>query len=298
MPGERRTLIVITITGAMMAVEIVAGVLFGSMALLADGLHMASHATALGIAYFAYVYSRTHARDDSFSFGTSKVNSLAGFTGAVLLAVFAVMMIWQSSGRFLHPVTIRFDQAILVACVGLAVNAACALVLSGRRAGEAEHRHHQDHHHDQRHDHNLRSAYLHVVADALTSVLAVAALVCGRFWGLNWMDPMMGIVGAVLVGNWSAGLIRSTTQVLLDRQGPPSIRDAIRQAIESDGASRVCDLHLWSLGPSGSVALVSLETDAPKSPAEFKQRIPGDLGVVHVTVEVNPRSSQPDHTGR
>jgi cation diffusion facilitator family transporter len=196
--GEKRTLIVIAVTATMMVVEITTGILFGSMALLADGLHMGSHAVALLIALIAYIYARRHAGDERFSFGTGKVNALAGFTGAVLLAVFALVMAWESFDRLLDPVPIAFNSAILVAVVGLLVNGGCALIL------DAGHSHGNDHHHD----HNLRSAYLHVIADALTSVLAIAALLTGKYLGWNWMDPVMGMVGAALVARWSVGLLR------------------------------------------------------------------------------------------
>jgi cation diffusion facilitator family transporter len=213
MPGERRTLIVVAITATMMVVEITCGVLYGSMALLADGLHMASHAIALVIAYGAYVFARRYARDERFSFGTGKVNSLAGFTGAILLAGFALMMAWESVDRLFNPVMIRFNQAIVVAIVGLVVNAVSAVILGGHghshdqghehgHAHEDDHDHGHHHHHD---DHNLRSAYLHVIADALTSLFAIIALLGGKYLGLAWLDPVMGIVGATLVAHWSVG---------------------------------------------------------------------------------------------
>jgi len=291
MPGESRTKVVIGITGAMMVVEIATGVLFGSMALLADGLHMASHTVALALAYFAYVYARRHARDERFSFGTGKVNSLAGFTGAILLAVFALMMAAESLDRFMHPVTIKFDQAILVAVVGLVVNAVCALVLGHTHEGEDGHGDGHEHAHDHgtghQHDHNLRSAYLHVLADAMTSVLAIMALLSGKYLGLNWMDPIMGIVGAILVANWSLGLIRVTGAVLMDKQGPSSARDAIRAAIEAGGHGRVTDLHLWTIGPNRFAAIVCVASDGAVPAARFKALVPRGLGIVHLTVEVN-----------
>ncbi len=290
MPGERRTMIVIVITGAMMVVEIVAGVLFGSMALLADGLHMASHAVALVLAYFAYVYARRHARDECFSFGTGKVNALAGFTGAILLAVFALTMAWESVERLVNPVDISFDQAILVAIFGLLVNAVSAVILGRPHRAQKSHTHgHSPAPGHGNHDHNLRSAYLHVLADALTSMLAIFALTAGKFLGLAWTDPVVGIVGAALVANWSLGLMRMTCRVLLDRQGPERTRDAIREAIESDGASRVSDLHVWAIGPDAFAVMVSIATDEPRTPHDFKRRIPAGLAIVHVNVEVNVR---------
>jgi cation diffusion facilitator family transporter len=211
--GEHRTLIVIAITAVMMVVEIAAGITFGSMALLADGLHMASHTAAIGIAAFAYVYARRHAFDKRFSFGTGKVNPLAGFASAVLLIVFAGLMAWESTERFFNPIDIAFNQAILVAIFGLIVNGASALIL-GHSGPDHEHGHdhsHGHHHDEKHHDHNLRAAYFHVLADALTSVLAIVALLAGKYYGLNWLDPVMGIVGALLVARWSLSLVRSTS---------------------------------------------------------------------------------------
>ena len=297
-PGERRTLIVIVITSAMMVVEIIAGLAFGSMALLADGLHMASHAVALAIAYFAYIFARRYARDERYSFGTGKMNSLGGFTGAVLLAVFALGIAWESFGRFLHPIPIQFNQAILVAVLGLVVNAVCAVILGhqrGEESAEAEPvaqtpshpggggREHHHHHHD----HNLRSAYLHVIADALTSFLAIFALLTGKYVGAVWLDPAMGVVGAVLVARWSVGLIRVTSHVLLDRQAPERIRDAIRQAIEMDGTTAVTDLHVWSIGPGKYAAIIGVVTETLQSADDVKAMLPGVMPLAHVTVEIN-----------
>ena len=288
-PGERRTLVVIVITGAMMLVEIVAGLLFGSMALLADGLHMASHAVALGINAFAYVYARRHAHDPRFSFGTGKVNALGGFTGAVLLALFALFMAWESFERLLSPVEIALNQAIFVAILGLLVNGGSVFVL-GVQHDHPEHDlgddDHHDHHHSHQPDHNLRSAYLHVLADALTSLLAIFALLAAKYIGLTWMDPLMGVVGAALVAWWSLGLLRGTSDVLLDKQGPGAIQASIREGIERDGDSRVVDLHLWSIGPDGYSAIVSVVAHRPQSPDRYKAAIPSGLRLEHVTVEV------------
>ncbi len=298
MPGERRTLIVIVITGAMMVVEIITGLAFGSMALLADGLHMASHAVALAVACFAYIIARRHARDERYSFGTGKMNSLGGFTGAVLLAVFALGMAWESFDRLLHPVPIQFNQAILVAVLGLVVNAVCAVILGHRhdeesteevpvariasQPGGEEHEHHPH-----RHDHNLRAAYLHVIADALTSVLAIFALLTGKYVGAVWLDPTTGVVGAVLVARWSVGLIRVTSHVLLDRQAPPRIRDAIREAIEADGAATVTDLHVWSIGPGKYAAIIGVVSGMSSTADELRARLPAGLPLAHVSVEIN-----------
>jgi cation diffusion facilitator family transporter len=278
--GESRTFIVIAITGVMMVIEVTAGLIFGSMALLADGLHMASHAAALTIAAFAYVYARRHAADARFSFGTGKVNALGGFTGAVLLALFALVMAWGSLGRLIDPVEIDFDQAILVAALGLVVNGVSAVILAyGHGVGDDAHAHH--------HDHNLKSAYLHVMADALTSVLAIVALLAAKYAGLVWMDPVMGVVGAVLVTRWSVGLLRSTAGVLLDREGPEDVRALIAASIESDGDSRVAGLHVWSIGPGVFAVDLTVVADDPAAPDDYRARIPSDLGLAHVSIEVH-----------
>lgn len=283
-PGERRTLIVVAITGVMMIVEIAAGMRFGSMALLADGLHMASHASALAISALAYYYTRRHASDERFAFGTGKINSLAGFASAVLLVGFASVMAWESLGRMLKPVSIGFNQAIFVAALGLAVNAACLFIL---KSGEHEHGdegHDHAHHHG---DHNLWSAYLHVAADAMTSVLAILALVAGKYWGLSWMDPLMGVLGAMLVVRWSWGLIRASSGVLLDMQAPASLRQAMIAALEADGESRVSDLHVWSVGPGIYAAEIGVVTSAPREPEHYRRLLPADPHLVHASVSVH-----------
>jgi len=290
--GERRTLIVIAITAAMMVVEIAAGILFGSMALLADGLHMASHAAALTVTAVAYVYARQHARDTRYSYGTGKINALGGFTSAILLAVFALFMVWESTQRFIHPVTIRFDQAILVAVVGLVVNGASALILGLRHehAHGGGHTHDHDHAHEHA-DHNLRAAYLHVLADALTSVLAIFALLAGKHLGLAWMDPVMGVVGAVLVARWSRGLLRDTGRVLLDRQAPEDVLERVRRAIEDGGTDRVVDLHVWSIAPGLLASTITIVADEPRPPESYKAMLPADLHLVHTIVEVRRNDS-------
>ncbi len=283
-PGERRTLIVIAVTGAMMVVEIVAGVLTGSMALLADGLHMASHAGALSLNAFAYVYARRHAHDEDFSFGAGKVNALGGFAGAVLLALFALLMAWESIGRLLHPVPIIVDQAILVAVLGLAVNGASVFIL---RVDDHRDHHDLDDSRPTHHDHNLKSAYLHVLADALTSLLAIVALLSAKYLGLTWLDPVVGIIGALLVSSWSFSLLRMTSGILLDKQGPESIRDRIRSSIEQDADSKVTDLHLWSIGPNIYSVVIAVVAHDPATPVQYKERIPKNLGLVHIAIEVH-----------
>ncbi len=281
-PGESRTIIVIAVTATMMVVEIITGIAFGSMALLADGLHMASHAAALSINALAYIYARRHAQDGRYSFGTGKVNALGGYTGAVLLAVFAVLMVWESSARIIFPVEIAFNQAIAVAVIGLIVNGASMLIL-GHDHEHEEHGHEGGHHHD----HNLRSAYLHVLADALTSFLAIFALLAAKIFGLIWMDPLMGFVGAALVFRWSLGLLRNTGQVLLDRQGPQEAQQHIRKCLEVDQQSWVTDLHLWTIAPNKYSVIVSILSANSKTPDDYKRMLPQDLNIVHSSVEVN-----------
>jgi len=293
-PGETRTLIVIALTGLMMVVEIAAGIAFGSMALLADGLHMASHTVALSINAFAYIYARRHAHDQDFSLGTGKVNTLGGFTGALLLAGFALVMVWESVARLIAPVEIAFNQAILVAVLGLIVNGVSVLILGHHHHPEtvedletelAEHaRHRHELHH---HDHNLLAAYLHVLADALTSVLAIFALLGAKYLGFIWADPAMGLVGAALIARWSYGLLRGTATILLDREGPEQLRTTIKDALEAQDSNRVADLHLWAVGPNIYSVMVSIVTHHPRSPDHYKALIPDGLGVVHIVVEVH-----------
>jgi len=281
-PGERRTRIVIAITGMMMVVEIVAGILFGSMALLADGLHMASHAAALSINAFAYIYARRHAHDTSFSFGTGKVNALGGFSGAILLAMFALLMAWESFHRIVNPVDIIFNQAILVAVLGLVVNGVSVAIL---KLGNHSHEHGNYHNHHE--DHNLKSAYLHVLADALTSILAILALFAAKYFGLIWMDPAMGIVGAILVARWSLGLLSTSSGVLLDRQGPERIRHEIRDRIQADNDSQVADLHLWSIGPNIYAAVITVVAHEPSTVDQYKARFLKSLNLAHISIEVH-----------
>ncbi len=279
--GESRTLLIVVVTAVMMVVEITAGLVYGSMALLADGLHMASHATALGIAVFAYVLSRRLAADRRFSFGVGKINSLAGFASAVLLLGFALIMVIESVDRFANPLTISFDQALIVAVVGLLVNGASAWVLMST---PHEHHHGHDHH---GHDHNLRAAYLHVLADAVTSLLAIAALLAGKYFGASWLDPLMGIVGGALVARWSYTLIRETSRVLLDTQADESHIALLRESIEKGSTDRVSDLHVWSIGHGIFAAEIAIVSDDPKTPAYYKSLVPPDLAVVHATVEIH-----------
>lgn len=275
--GELRTIIVIIITTSMMIIEITTGLVFGSMALLADGLHMASHAIALTINAFAYIYARRHAHDTRYSFGTGKVNALGGFAGALLLAIFALIMVWESVERFINPVEIAYNQAIMVAILGLIINGASVFILG--------------HDHHDHHDHNLRAAYLHVLADALTSLLAIVALFIAKYIGLVWMDPLMGVVGAILVSRWSLSLLNSTSAVLLDKQEPKSLEIKIRQCIEVNDC-KIIDLHLWSIGPNIYSAIISVLARSAKKPEYYKKLISPDPRLVHLTVEVNESSEE------
>ncbi len=277
--GEFRTFIVIAITSSMMLVEIVAGLAFGSMALLADGLHMGSHTIALSINAFAYVYARHNANNERYSFGTGKVNTLGGYTGAILLAVVASMMAWESVERLIAPISIAFNQAIIVAVLGLVVNGASVFILGINQGHGHEHEHH-------RHDHNLRSAYFHVLADAITSLLAIFALLVGKYFGAVWMDSVMGVVGAALVARWSLGLLKSTGVILLDQQSSKETQDSIRKTIENDD-NRIVDLHLWAVGPDIYSAVISIVSRSPQQPEYYKSLLANDLTLDHVSIEVH-----------
>lgn len=262
-----------------MLVEIVAGLAFGSMALLADGLHMGSHTIALSINAFAYVYARRNANNERYSFGTGKVNTLGGYTGAILLAVVASMMAWESVERLIAPISIAFNQAIIVAVLGLVVNGASVFILGINQGHGHEHEHH-------RHDHNLRSAYFHVLADAITSLLAIFALLVGKYFGAVWMDSVMGVVGAALVARWSLGLLKSTGVILLDQQSSKETQDSIRKTIENDD-NRIVDLHLWAVGPDIYSAVISIVSRSPQQPEYYKSLLANDLTLDHVSIEVH-----------
>ena len=288
--NELRTWIVVGLTGAMMVAEIAAGAMFGSMALLADGFHMATHAGALALAALAYLYARWHARDERFTFGTGKLGELAGYSSAIILAVIALMIGFESLVRLTAPVAIRFDEAIAVAVVGLLVNIASAWLL--HRSDGHDHHHDDDGHHHARHhhhghdDHNLRSAYFHVLADALTSVLAIAGLLAGRVYGWLWVDPLVGIVGAVVIARWSWTLLRGAGAVLLDTMPDRAMADQIRRALER-GGDKVTDLHLWRVGPGHMALIVSVASAAPREPGHYKALLSGFEELSHVTVEVH-----------
>ena len=280
--SETRTIIVILITASMMCIEIVAGLAYGSMALLADGLHMASHTAALSISAYAYYFARKRAHDRSFSFGTGKVNSLGGYTGAILLLIFALMMVYESIHRLLKPEDILYNQAILVAVIGLIVNGASMLIL-----GHDEHHHHGHDHHG--HDHNLRAAYLHVLADTLTSFLAIIALLAAKFYAWNWMDPIMGIIGAILLTKWSIGLLKQSGNVLLDRQGPDHLVKSVEKVIKSmPSKPEIVDLHIWLIGPNiFSAAITVLANEEKCIGCLIKSEIKNISAIVHTTIEVH-----------
>ncbi|MGN6289300.1 MAG: CDF family Co(II)/Ni(II) efflux transporter DmeF [Sphingopyxis terrae] len=289
--NARRTLWVVLLTAVMMVGEIVAGYLTGSMALLADGFHMATHAGALGLAAIAYRYARTHRHDPRFSFGTGKVGDLTGFASALILGIFALGIAVESTMRLIDPVAVDFSAAALVAVIGLVVNIVSALLLMG---GHHHHDHHHDHHHghdDHAHGHhahhgadnNLKSAYFHVLADALTSVLAIAALLAGRYLGLGWMDPMMGIVGALVIARWSWSLMRDTAEVLLDTTDA-TIAATLRSRIDTAAGVRLTDLHVWRVGPDACAAIV--EVEGAMSAADLRARLADIRQLAHLTVAV------------
>jgi cation diffusion facilitator family transporter len=281
--GERSTHRVIALTLVMMVVEIGAGLAFGSMALLADGWHMGTHAVALGITSLAYYFARRHADNPRFTFGTGKVAELGGFTSAVVLAVVAIVMAAESLQRLISPHAIRFNEAIAVAVMGLIVNVVSAFMLQDRHS----HDQHGEHGKGHGHDHNLRAAYLHVLADALTSVLAILALSAGKALGWVWMDPFMGIVGAVIITKWAYGLLLDTGRILLDRDVDPQLVSEIVQRIEAESDNRVSDIHVWRVGPGSLSVILSIVTHRPQPPDHYKQLIGGFDEIAHVTVEVN-----------
>ncbi|MGO7483142.1 CDF family Co(II)/Ni(II) efflux transporter DmeF [Rhizobium ruizarguesonis] len=299
--NERRIWLVIALTAVMMVAEIAAGTVYGSMALVADGWHMSTHASALLISALAYLFARRQARNPRFTFGTGKLGDLAGFASAIILALIALLMAWESLLRLSNPVPIGFAQAIAVAVIGLAVNLVSAWLLAGgghdHGHGHHAHGHHAHHshahhghgdhaHHAKTDDNNIRSAYLHVIADALTSVLAIAALTLGSLYGWLWLDPLMGIVGGLVIANWSWSLMKSSGGVLLDVISEGETLPAeIRGAIETED-DRITDLHVWQVGPGHHAAIVAVLTSQPRDPAFYKGRLSALEELSHVTVEV------------
>jgi cation diffusion facilitator family transporter len=282
----------------MMIAEIVGGTIYGSMAVVADGWHMATHAAALGVATLAYRYAKLHATNPRFTFGTGKVGELAGFASAVSLAIVALLIAWESAQRLLHPQSIAFTQAGGIAVVGLIVNLASAWLLRHDHEHEHEHDHEHDHDHEHEHEHdhdhaqhgdtNLRAAYVHVMADALTSVLAIAGLVAGRYLGWIWMDAVIGILGAIVITHWSIGLARNAARSLLDSHDDQPLEDAVRQRLRSmDPDLVIRDLHLWRIGPGHYALSVSLRAAQPLAVAQYKARLADLKALSHVTLEVD-----------
>jgi cation diffusion facilitator family transporter len=288
---ERRTWFVVALTAVMMVGEITVGWLSGSMALLADGWHMATHAAALGIAGLAYLFARRQAANSRFTFGTGKFGDLAAFSSAIILAMIAVQIAYESVMRLIHPVPIAYGEAIAVAALGLCVNLASAWLLRDdhdHHHGDG-HSHADGHHH---HDNNLRAAFVHVMADAATSVLAIAALVVAMVSQWVWADPAVGIVGSLVIASWAMGLIRASGAVLLDVNADNNLEGIIRSRIETEG-DRVTDLHLWQIGPGHRAAVISVISDHPLPPATYKRRLGGLRGLSHVTIEVETCPHEP-----
>ena len=289
--SERRMGAVIWLCAAMMAAEIAGGLLFGSIALVADGLHMSTHAGALLLAALAYRYARRHAEDARFTFGTGKLGDLAGFTSAIILAMIAVLIGYESLTRLFAPVPIRFAEAIPIACLGLAVNIGSAWLLGaghdhGHAHGHGDHEHeHHEHGHDALHrDNNMRAAVVHVLADAAVSVLVIAGLLLARAFGWLWMDPLAGLVGAGVIASWAYGLVRDTGAILLDMNPDRHTAEDVRAAIEADG-DRLTDLHVWRLGPGHLGAIVSVATAQGRNARFYRERLAG-FPLSHLTIEV------------
>src|SRR5579883_382684 len=319
--NERRTWGVIALCTVMMVTEIAGGIVFGSIALVADGLHMSTHAAALLLAAVAYTYARRHADDPRFCFGTGKLGDLAGFTSAVVLAMVALLIGYEAVMRLIAPVAVHFNEAIAIAALGLCINVVSVFMLGGGHEHGHDHQHGDghghahDHHHDYdddheddhdgdhdhdhaapnaatHRDHNLRAALVHVMADAAVSVLVIAGLLLGRFLGWVWMDPAVGLVGAIVIASWAYGLVRDTGSVLLDMTADADMAEDIRMAIECDG-DRLCDLHLWRLGPGHIGVIASIATAVPRAPSFYRQRLAAFSSLSHVTIEVHPRAWQP-----
>lgn len=284
--AERNTRRVVFITAAMMVVEIAGGYWLNSMALLADGWHMSSHALAMGLSVMAYVFARRYAKDRRFAFGTWKIEILGGFSSALLLAVVAALMMVQSLERLFVPAAIHYDDAILIAMVGLGVNLLCAWLLKGEHGHSHGHAHdhgHAGHHHDV----NLRAAYVHVIADAATSVLAIVALVGGKLYGAAWLDPVMGIVGSILVARWAVGLLRESGRILLDAEMDQPVVEEIRDVVkEHFPAAAVSDLHVWRVGRSSYACILGLVAATAINAEEVRRQLAVHEELVHVTVEV------------
>jgi cation diffusion facilitator family transporter len=287
--SEKKTWAVIWLCTAMMIAEIVGGWMFGSVALVADGVHMSTHAGALLLAALAYTYARSHAGDPRFTFGTGKFGDLAGFTSAIILVMIALLIAYESIQRLLDPVPIHFTEAIPIAVLGLAVNVASAWLLSDHHHGHAHGHDHHDHEHHAKgkaaHDNNYRAAIVHVIADAAVSVLVIAGLLLARAFGWLWMDPLAGIVGALVIASWAVTLIRDTGAILLDMNPDDHICEHLREAIEGDG-DKLADLHLWRLGPGHLGAILSILTPTQRNEAFYRQKLQNFKALSHLTIEV------------
>jgi cation diffusion facilitator family transporter len=289
--GEQRTTYVLLLTAITMVVEIVAGNIYGSMALLADGWHMGTHVAAFMIAIFAYRYARKHANNPAYTFGTGKVNALGGFASAVALAVVALVMLIESIQRLINPHEIHFNQSIIVAAIGLLINLISALLLKDNHSHD--HGDHHDHNHGHHHDHNLRAAYIHVLADTLTSMFAIVALLAGKYLGWNWLDPTMGIVGAVIITRWSIGLLKQTGPLLLDASVGEEYQLKIKETVERDSDNRISDIHIWRVGIKHYAAIISLVTHFPKPTEHYKKLLKDFRELSHTTIEVSVCVEEP-----
>jgi cation diffusion facilitator family transporter len=290
--NARKTRAVIWLCAATMAVEVAGGSIFHSLAVVADGVHMATHVSALAIAAFAYAYASRHARDENFAFGTGKVGDLAAFASAIVLAMVALIVAGESVEHLLNPPDIAFRQALPLAALGLAVNLLSAFLLRDDRDHRDDHDHDHGHAHDHGHDHahrdlNLRAAYIHVLADAGVSVLALIGLTAGLVLGWIWMDAAMGLVGAAVIANWSWGLVRAASATLLDRRPESGLYTDVMARLEQEG-DRVADLHLWRVGPGHVAAAITLCSARPQAPDYYKRRLAGLDQLSHVTIEVVP----------
>lgn len=311
--GERRTKMVLLLTFFTMVLEIGAGIAYGSMALLADGWHMGTHVAAFMITLLAYRYSRLHRNDDTFAFSSAKVGLLGSFASSIVLGMVAFMMLLEAVQRIYNPHPIHFDEAIAVACFGLVINLISALLLDHhehdadhahehhhehkperahkqryfRHQAANKHVHHQQQHHHHTHDHNLKAAYMHVLADAFTSVLAIAALLAGKFYGFNWLDPFIAIVGAVVITRWSYNLIKESAPILLDESIDANYKAAIVAQLEDEGDNKIADLHIWRVGANHYAVIVALVTETPKQPSYYKNLLHEFHQLKHITIEVN-----------
>ncbi|EZP26311.1 CDF family Co(II)/Ni(II) efflux transporter DmeF [Pseudomonas sp. RIT288] len=283
--NARRTLWVVVLTLVMMIGEIAAGYLTGSMALLADGFHMATHAGALGIAAAAYGFARRNANNRRYSFGTGKVGDLAGFASAMVLGLVSLGIAGESIFRLFEPTTVAFGEATVIAIVGLGVNVLSAFLLMGHHGHDHGHQHDHGHDHHHHHDNNLRSAYVHVLADALTSVLAIAALLAGRYLGWVWLDPAMGIVGSIVIAKWAYNLMRDSAAVLLDTTDEP-VAAEIRELLETSDDVRISDLHVWQVGPQARAAIVSVVAAAGVTAEAIRERLAPVHELSHLTIEL------------